>query len=170
MYGSSVKQCNEEISGTNCYTAGYNHWSWQLSTGQTIWADQTGTDTYSNIKISDISFSESNNGKDLNVSVTISLWTGVTYEPSATRYAGLKKNNKTFTNTSCTSNTVNKTKNWTPEMTRFSETYNFTIQNYESKIGKYSFKLWKNGYSDWCSNDIEIQRFSFQTDYLFEIK
>ena len=169
-HGSSVKECNEEINGTNCYTAGYNHWSWDLSTGRTIWADQTGTDTYSNIKISDISFSESDDGKDLNVSVTISLWTGVTHEPSAKRYVCLKKNNKTFTNTTCTSNTVNKTNNWTPEMTRFTETYNLKITDYANKKGNYSFKLWKDGYSNRCVDNIELQRFSFQTDYLFTIE
>ena len=169
-HGSSVKECNEEINGTNCYTAGYNHWSWDLSTGRTIWADQTGTDTYSNIKISDISFSESDDGKDLNVSVTISLWTGVTHEPSAKRYVCLKKNNKTFTNTTCASNTVNKTNNWTPEMTRFTETYNLKITDYANKKGNYSFKLWKDGYSNRCVDNIELQRFSFQTDYLFTIE
>ena len=158
--GSTTKSCSQAVdSGTNCYTAGYN-------------VNNHGDKTYANMKISSLTTSVS--GSDLKVKITFEVANGYfgTYSSGYNRYMCLKKGNRTFTNATCTSDTQSVKTDWGGNGKSVDITRTFTIKNYNSKAGSYSFKMWGDTYKTSCSSDVNAlnQIYSFQTDYIFKLK
>ncbi len=158
--GSTTKSCSQAVdSGTNCYTAGYN-------------VNNHGDKTYANMKISSLTTSVS--GSDLKVKITFAVANGYfgTYSSGYNRYMCLKKGNRTFTNANCTSDTQSVKTDWSGNGKSVDITKTFTIKNYNSKAGSYSFKMWGDTYKTSCSSNVNAldQIYSFQTDYIFELK
>lgn len=158
--GSTTKSCSQAVdSGTNCYTAGYN-------------VNNHGDKIYANMKISSLTTSVS--GSDLKVTITFAVANGYfgTYSSGYNRYMCLKKGNRTFTNATCTSDTQSVKTDWGGNGKSVDITRTFTIKNYNSKAGSYSFKMWGDTYKTSCSSDVNAlnQIYSFQTDYIFKLK
>ena len=84
----------------------------------------------------------------------------------------LKKDNRTFTGSTCASNTVDITPSWGGNGKTHTIKATFTIKNYISKKGSYSFKMWGT-YKTSCMDKSNVNNinmiYSFQTGYIFKI-
>ena len=162
--GSSFVECSGAVTKSNCCNSTNNCSGYRTN--------NHGENTYANMRIKSLSSSIS--GNDLKITLQINIANGYwgTYSNGYNRYMCLKKDNRTFTNADCASNTQQVKTSWGGNGGSTTITKTFTIENYNTKKGSYSFKMWGDTYKTSCSYNVNAldQIYSFQTGYLFELK